>query len=122
MAREVLDTVPEELVGFCEDMGIVVEEFPDSVVEQELELEDPYELLVLYRSGAEISPGVTKKSTDAEDTMIVYRRALLDLWCETGDDLAALLRQAIIEEIGQNFDFSEEEVEDMVGRHYQGML
>ncbi|AEP09127.1 metallopeptidase family protein [Micavibrio aeruginosavorus] len=122
MAREVLDTVPEELVGFCEDMNVVVEEFPDSVVEQELELEDPYELLVLYRSGAEISPGVTKKSTDEEDTMIVYRRALLDLWCETGDDLGALLRQAIIEEIGQNFDFSEEEVEDMVGRHYQGML
>ena len=122
MAREVLDTVPEELVGFCEDMGIVVEEFPDESVEQELELDTPYDVLVLYRSGAEISPGVTKKSNDEDDTMIVYRRPLLDLWCETGDDLAALLRHAVIEEIGQNFDFSEDEIEEMAGRHFQGML
>lgn len=122
MARDVLDTVPEELVGFCEEMDIVVEEFPDSVVEQELELDSPYELLVLYRSGAEISPGVTKKSTDEDDTLIVYRRPLLDLWCETGDDLSSLLRNAVIEEIGHNFDFSDTEIEDMVGRHYQGML
>lgn len=122
MARDVLDSVPEELVGFCEDMAVIVDEFPDPAVEQELELEGPYDLLVLYRSGAEIAPGVTKKSTDEGDTMIVYRRPLLDLWCETGEDLNALLRQAVIEEIGQNFDFSEEEVEDMVGRHYQGML
>ncbi len=122
IAKNVLGTLPEELLEFCEGMAIQVEDFPDEAIQQELDLEDPYDLLALYRSGSEIAPGVTKKTANDDDQLLIFRRPLLDAWCETHEDLNALLRQVMIEEIGQNFDFSEDEIEEMAARHYQGVL
>ena len=122
MAASVIENLPEEMDDFCEELEVVIEDFPDEALEDELELDDPYELLAVYRSGKEISPGVEKKSVGDDDRLIIFRRPLLDMWCENQDDLMGLLRQVIIEELGKTFDFSDEEVEDMLERHYQGMF
>lgn len=122
MCLAILESLPEELLEFCEGLAVRVEDFPDEVTEQELELQDSYELLSQYKSGKEISPGVERKTANDDDLLIVYRRAVLDMWCETCDDLSTLIRQVMIEELGRHFEFSEEEIDDMSGRHYQGML
>lgn len=122
MAGAALASLPEELAEFTKSLAVVVEDLPDEAVMQELDLDDPYELMALYRSGAQIAPGVTKKSANDDDVLILYRRPLLDAWCETNDDLTNLIRQVMIEELGQNFDFSDDEIEEMAARHYQGML
>ena len=97
MARQVLDTLPDELIDKCEDTVLVMEEFPDDATEQDMELNSPYELLALYHSGREISPGVEKKIANSEDRLVVYRRPILDLWCETGEDLGVLLdRKSVV--------------------------
>ena len=44
------------------------------------------------------------------------------MWCESGEHLTAMLRQIMIEELGKHFDFSEDEIDEMSERHYQGML
>lgn len=122
IARSVFDNLPEEILELCEDVAIRVEDIADETLESELELDDPYELLCLFRSGSEISPGVIKKVANDEDTLLIFRRPLLDLWCETGEDLNVLMRQVMIEELGQNYDFSEDEISEMTRRHYQGMF
>ncbi|MCB1721294.1 MAG: metallopeptidase family protein [Alphaproteobacteria bacterium] len=122
MAASILESLPEELLEFCDSLAISLDEFPDETLEQELELEDTYELLALYRSGKEISPGVEKKTANDEDVLVLFRRPILDMWCEIGEDLGSLLRQVMIEELGKYFDFSEDEIEEMSERHYQGML
>lgn len=122
MAREALDNLPEEILELCEDLAIEVEDFPDETVESEMELDDPYDLLALYRSGKQISPGVQKKVANDDDVLILYRRPILDMWCETGEDLAHIVREVMIEELGNNFEFSEDEIEEMARRHYQGRL
>ncbi|HOO51626.1 MAG TPA: metallopeptidase family protein [Alphaproteobacteria bacterium] len=122
MARQVLDTLPDELIDKCEDTVLVMEEFPDDATEQDMELNSPYELLALYHSGREISPGVEKKIANSEDRLVVYRRPILDLWCETGEDLGVLLREILVEEIARAFDYSEDDITDMISRHHQGMF
>lgn len=122
IAREALDNLPEEILELCEDLAIEVEDFPDETVEAEMELDDPYDLLALYRSGKQISPGVQKKVANDDDVLILYRRPILDMWCETGEDLAHIVREVMIEELGNNFEFSEDEIEEMARRHYQGRL
>lgn len=122
MANSIFESMPEELLEFCDGLALVIEDFPDEATEQELELEDPYELMALYRSGKEISPGVEKKTANDDDVLFLFRRSILDMWCETGDDLGTLLRQVMIEELGKHFDFSDDEIEEMAERHYQGML
>ncbi len=122
MTREILNTLPEELLEFCEELEVVIEDIPDEAIEQEFDLEDPFDLLVLFRKGNEISPGVETKSPTGENRLVLFRRSILDLWCEEGEDLTVLIRQLVIEELGRIFDFSDDDVEDMVSRHHQGML
>jgi len=122
LASNALQTLPEELTGLCDALAIRVEEVPDEALESELKLEDPYELIALFRSGKQISPGVESKTANDEDVLILFRRPFLDMWCETGEDLNILVRQILIEELGQNFDFSEDEIDEMSQRHHQGAL
>lgn len=122
IASEQLENLPDELMEFFEDLTIQVEEMPDEATEADLDLDDPYELLALYKAGKELAPGVEAKAANDDDVLIIYRRSVLDLWCETGEDLTQIVRDAMIEEIGNHFDFSDDEIEEMSQRHYQGML
>lgn len=122
MAADALQNLPEELSSHCVELTIRIEEFPDEATEQEMELEDPYELAAFFKSGKEISPGVQKKIATADDVLILYRRPLLDMWCEAHDDLGLLLRQVMIEELGRCFEFSDADIDEMTARHFQGML
>lgn len=122
IAQNAIESLPEEILEFCEDLAIVVEDIPDETLEQELELDDPYDLIALFRSGRQISPGVERKVANEDDILVIFRRPLLDMWCETGDDLSLIIRQVMIEELAQNFDFSDEEIDEMSRRHFQGLL
>ncbi len=122
MAKDALDNLPEEILERCEELSLQIEDIPDEAVELELDLDDPYDLLALYRSGREIVPGVEHKKAQDDDVLILYRRAILDLWCETGEDLTLTIRNVMIEELGTYFEFSEDDIEEMSARHFQGML
>lgn len=122
MAASIIESLPEELGTYCDDLTVSVEEFPDEATEQELDISDSYDLLALYRSGREISPGVERKTASADDVLILYRRPIMDVWCENCEDLNFLLRQIIIEELGRHFEFSEDEIYEMTERHYQGLF
>jgi predicted Zn-dependent protease with MMP-like domain len=122
MAKDILTNLPEEILEYCETLALQVEEFADDATQAEMEAEDPYELVALYRSGKEISRGVERKVANDDDVLILFRRPILDLWCDTEEDLTNLLREVMIEELGRNFDFSEDEIVEMTARHHQGML
>lgn len=122
IADALIETLPEELLELAEDILIEVEDMPEDYLLEDLEIEDPYELTACYKSGGEISPGVKKTKSDGQDALVIFRRPLLDYWCEEGTQFNDILREVMIEEIGNHFDFSDEEIEEMVSRHYQGML
>ena len=122
IAGEILSSLPEEITEHCESLANEVEEFPDDATQVEMELHDPYELVALYRSGKEISPGVERKVANDDDILVLYRRPILDLWCDTQEELTALIREVMIEELAGNFDFSDDEIAEMTRRHHQGML
>ena len=122
IANEQLEALPEELLEFFEELTIQIEEMPDEATENDLDLDDPFELLALYKAGKDLSPGVEKKVANDDDVLILYRRSLLDMWCETGEDLTQIIRDAMIEEIGNYFEVSTDDIEEMSARHYQGML
>jgi len=122
LAEETFDSIPEEIMEFCDNLVVQVEDVADEALEADLNLDDPFDLILLYRKGSELTPGVEKKVANEDDVLIIFRRPFLDYWCETQEDLNNLLRQLMIEELGQNFDFSDDEIEEMVDRHYQGAL
>lgn len=122
IVSEVIKVLPEELIEHTDKLDIEIDDFPDEATEQELDISDSFDVLVFYRSGKELYPGVERKHSKDSSTLFIYRRPILDMWCETCDDLFTLIRQAIIEEIARSFDFSDHDIADMVERHYQGLL
>lgn len=117
LASVICETLPDELSDHYDEVMISVEDIVDDTILDDLGLDDSYELLALYKSGKEISPGVERTVANDDDVLVLYRRAILDMWCETGDDLQTLIRQVIIEELGRYFDFSDEDIEDMTERY-----
>ena len=122
LAQDVVENLPEELMEFCDGLNLQVDDIPDEALEDELDLDDPFELLALYRSGKQIAPGVESKVANDDDVLVVFRRSVLDYWCESGEDLTLIMREVIIEELGKTFDFSDDEIEDMSQRHSQIMF
>ncbi|MCB9989457.1 MAG: metallopeptidase family protein [Rhodospirillales bacterium] len=122
ITRTALENLPEELMEFCDGLALKVEDIADEITQTEQDIDDPFDLIALFCNGSQISPGVQSKVANDDDIIIIYRRPLLDLWCESGEDLNVLVRQALIDELGANFDFSEDEIEEMSRRHFQGML
>ncbi|HEY8963184.1 MAG TPA: metallopeptidase family protein [Alphaproteobacteria bacterium] len=113
VAISVIDAIPDDLEPFCEDMDLYVEEFPTRDIVDELDVESEFDLLAVYRSGEEKMPGVKAKSGGDARALTIYRRPILDLWCDTGEDLVALVRNVVISEIAQANGFSDEEIESM---------
>ena len=110
LAQQALATIPEELRQHVGAVVIRVEEFPDEETEEEMDLESPFDLLGLYRGVAMPQQSVFATRNDV-DMIFLYRRPLLDYWCETGEDLAAVVRHVLIHEIGHHFGFSDEDME-----------
>lgn len=121
MAEDALEYMPPELGAYIEHMEIAVEDFPPSELEDELGLDSPFELLAYYQKHAQKIPGVQSKSGPDEPVLFLYRRPILDMWCETEDDLAAVVRHVMIAEVAQVHDFSEQEIESMAAVSRQGV-
>ena len=110
LAAEELERIPTELLVHLGAVVVCVEEFPDTETEEEMELESPFDLLGLYRGVALPRRSVLDVRT-TPDMIFLYRRPILDYWCETGLDLRAVVRHVLIHEIGHHFGFSDGDME-----------
>ena len=110
LAEQALASVPPELSQHLRPVVIRVEEFPDRETEEEMALDSPFDLLGLYRGTSLLHKSVLDPRPNI-DLIFLYRRPILDYWCEGGDTLAAVVRHVLIHEIGHHFGFSDEDME-----------
>jgi predicted Zn-dependent protease with MMP-like domain len=110
MARAALTSLPEPLKQFTDGVVLQVVDFPDDEVCQEMELESPFDILGLYQ-GVSIGEKRSEASGSLPDMVFLYRRPILDYWCETGEDLNHVVRHVLIHEIGHHFGFSDDDME-----------
>jgi predicted Zn-dependent protease with MMP-like domain len=110
LAERALETIPRELTAQLGPLVIRVEEFPDEETEEAMELESPFDILGLYRGVALPHKSVGDPSAHI-DMVFLYRRPILDYWCESGEDLSDVVRHVLIHEIGHHFGFSDDEME-----------
>lgn len=110
IAREEMERIPDELRRRCDGLGVRVEEFPPEHVLAEMEIESPFDLTGLYQ-GVPLTERGIGDVRQTPDLVSIYRRPLLDEWCETAEDLRHLVRHVIIHEIGHHFGFSDADME-----------
>src|SRR6202030_4823550 len=83
---------------------------PAEETEAAMGLESPFDILGLYKGVALPHKSVSDPRPDL-DMIFLYRRPILDYWCESGEDLGHLVRHVLIHEIGHHFGFSDEDLE-----------
>jgi len=110
MAEAALASLPAELVGLVRGVAIRVVDFPDDDTLIEMGCESPFDLLGLY-SGVPFGEAESAVVRHQPDMIFLYRRPILDYWCDTGEPLDHVVRHVLIHEIGHHFGFSDADME-----------
>ena len=106
LAEAAYRRIPLRLRQHVQNVVIRVEEFPDDDTLDEIGLESPFDLMGLYR-GVGMARRGGGDPAPSLDMIFLYRRPLLDCWCETGEALGHLVRHVLIHEIGHHFGLSD---------------
>lgn len=109
IAQAAWETIPEALRAMTEGVVFQIEEFPDEETCRMMELESPFDLMGLYH-GVPFGERGGNPVVEDIDRIFLYRRPILDYWCETGEDLTHLIRHVVIHEIGHHFGLSDEDM------------
>ena len=110
IARLQLDRIPNELRCHVEGVVIRIADFPDDETMDTMGLETPFDLLGLYH-GVAIGNKSISDPAPGVDMIFLYRRALLEYWCASGEDLGHIIRHVLIHEIGHHFGLSDADME-----------
>ena len=110
IAEAAYAAIPRTLTRHVDNVVIRVVDFPDEETMDEMGCETEFDLLGLYR-GVDLSRKSTLAVVTNIDMVFLYRRPLLDYWCETGEDLTHLVRHVLIHEIGHHFGLSDDDME-----------
>jgi predicted Zn-dependent protease with MMP-like domain len=110
IARAELARLPEPFGRHVRDVVIRVEDFCDAEIEREMGLDSPFDLLGLYQGVSLGQKSVVDVPQDL-DRIFLYRRPILDFWCEGNDTLDHVVRHVLIHEIGHHLGFSDDDME-----------
>ena len=110
LAARALASLPLRFKRHLGPVVIRVEDFPDAETESAMELDSPFDLLGLYRGVALPHKSISDPRPQL-DMIFLYRRPILDYWCESGEGLFVVVRHVLIHEIGHHFGFSDSDME-----------
>lgn len=102
--------LPEEFRTLCGEIIIEVAEFPEDAIVEDLGLETPFDLLGLFE-GVGIGERFTLQTGLGPNRITLYRRAILDYWCENEETLGDIVTHVLIHEIGHHFGLSDDDME-----------
>ena len=112
LAEDALSNVPQDLLKPLSGLAILVEDFPDEEICEAMDLETPFDLLGLYQ-GVPLGHRSMGETPADLDRVFLFRRAILDYWIESGDDLYTVVRHVLIHEIGHHYGYSDAEMEEL---------
>jgi predicted Zn-dependent protease with MMP-like domain len=111
LADEAYAQLPARFRRLCEGLVIQVVDFPDDETLDEMEAETEFDLLGLFRGRGLSQRGAVAETGELPNMIWLYRRPLLDYWCEGEDTLSAVVTHVLVHEIGHHFGLSDADME-----------
>lgn len=116
LAEAAFHRLPQEFRDLCGELVIQVVDFADNETLDEMGIESEFDLMGLFRGqGLAQRPAVAETGT-LPNMIFLYRRPLLDFWCEGGETLARVVTHVLIHEIGHHFGLSDADMEGIEAR------
>lgn len=111
LAEAAFGRLPDAVKQLCEGVVIQVVDFPDEETLDEMGAQTEFDLLGLFRGrGMAHRPAIEETGT-LPNMIWLYRRPLLDFWCEGEDSLATVVTHVLVHEIGHHFGLSDADIE-----------
>jgi predicted Zn-dependent protease with MMP-like domain len=107
--------LPEAFRKLCEGIVIHVVDFPDDETLDEMGAESEFDLLGLFRGRGMAQSSAVAETGVMPNMIWLYRRPLLDYWCDGADTLGAVVTHVLVHEIGHHFGFSDADMEAIGG-------
>ena len=110
LAHEAISTLPEPFRAPATHIRLRIEEFPDEDMLEELNVDDAFELTGLY-DGIPLTEKSTADQVTKPDVIWLFRRPILDEWCERGDvSIQELVSHVVVHELAHHFGWSDDQI------------
>ena len=103
--------LPGSFRRLCEGLVIQVIDFPDDDTLDEMGAQSEFDLLGLFRGQGLAQRGAAEATGALPNMIWLYRRPLLDFWCEGEDLLEAVVTHVLVHEIGHHFGLSDADID-----------
>ena len=111
LAEAAFAQLPESFRLRCEGLVIRVVDFPDDQTLDEMGAQSEFDLLGLFRGQGLAQRGAVAETGALPNMIWLYRRPLLDFWCEGDNSLGAVVTHVLVHEIGHHFGLSDDDIE-----------
>jgi len=106
IAGQALIDLPPAIKAAVGDVQIRVEEFADEETLDALEIADAFELTGVYE-GVDLTRRSVLDLAPTPSTIRLFRRPILDEWCEGGIGFQSLVEHVFVHEVAHHFGFSD---------------
>jgi predicted Zn-dependent protease with MMP-like domain len=103
--------LPDAFLALTGTVAIEIEEFPEDDIIEEMQLETEFDLLGLFRGIPHPDEKALIETGQLPNHITLYRRPILDYWCEHEDTLGEIITHVLIHEIGHHFGLSDDDME-----------
>ena len=110
LAQAAVERLPDLFRDHLANVLLRIEDFPDAEVMAEMELESEWDILGLYQ-GRHVGLKGDEPSGALPDMIFLYRRPILDEWCQSDDSPEAIVNHVLVHEVGHHFGLSDDDIE-----------
>jgi predicted Zn-dependent protease with MMP-like domain len=113
IARRAYDALPPEFRRLTDGVVIHVVDFPDEETLDEMKAQSEFDLLGLFRGRGLAQAEAALPTGELPNMVWLYRRPLLDFWCEGEDTLEEVVTHVLVHEIGHHFGLSDDDMDEI---------
>lgn len=103
--------LPEAFRGLAGETHLRIADFAEEDVLADLGAESPFDILGLFQGVGMAHDAAAPQTGQLPNQIWLYRRPILDYWCEHDETLDGLIRHVLVHEIGHHFGLSDDDME-----------